>query len=274
MAVLATTLMFAELPPDWVHVQTPIPSKGNNTIFYQVIAIDNEADINKAEKLAERRAREVGMSYKRNWINVQTGESTEDELFVGVNRACPPYEEIKNGKTTYYFLYQISKGGDMPNYEPCDCKSTKIQEGLIKQDKDLRTRAIKHIQARAIPASVFVPGVGQMVKGQYTKGGLMLAGEVIGVGGIIASYSMKSSYERLMEEDPKFKQDYSDKADMWQNIGYGCIGVAAAVYLYSLIDVIVARPSDKTINKVLENMTFAPVVTSNGGVGLAMQVKF
>lgn len=259
--------------PDWVHTQTPQP--GNDTYFYQVIAVDNAVSFADAQAKANQIATDYGIKYKKNWVDVQSLQSTEGEMRVAINLACPPYEEHKNGKTIYYFLYQISKGVNVPNFDKCDCNSRKIQDGKINQDKNLRQNAIKHIQTRAIPASALCPGAGQMVKGQYLKGGLILGGEVIGVGGIITAFSQKASYERLILQDPKHAVQYADMADTWQNVGYGFIGVAAAVYIYSLIDVIATRPSDSAVNKVMESLTLAPMYSYiDGSVGLAMQIKF
>lgn len=259
--------------PDWVHYQTP--QAGNNTYFYQVIAIDNATSLVDAQEKANKSAMDYGIKYKKNWVDVNTLQSTEGEMRVAVNLACPPYEENKAGKTIYYFLYQISKGVDVPNFDKCDCNSRRIQDGMTYQDKNLRQNAIKYIQTRAIPASVLCPGSGQMVKGQYLKGGLILGGEVIGVGGIITAFSQKSSYERLILEDSKHALQYADMADTWQNVGYGFIGLAAAVYVYSLIDVIATRPSNSAINKVMESLTLTPVYSyQDSSVGLAMQVKF
>lgn len=259
--------------PDWVHTQTPQP--GNETYFYQVIAVDNAVSFADAQAKANQIATDYGIKYKKNWVDVQSLQSTEGEMRVAINLACPPYEEQKNGKIIYYFLYQISKGVNVPNFDKCDCNSRKIQDGMINQDKNLRQTAIKHIQTRAIPASALCPGAGQMVKGQYLKGGLILGGEVIGVGGIITAFSQKASYERLILQDPKHAMQYADMADTWQNVGYGFIGIAAAVYIYSLIDVIAIRPSDSAINKVMESLTLAPMYSyQDGSVGLAMQIKF
>lgn len=259
--------------PDWVHTQTPQP--GNETYFYQVIAVDNAVSFADAQAKANQIATDYGIKYKKNWVDVQSLQSTEGEMRVAINLACPPYEEQKNGKIIYYFLYQISKGVNVPNFDKCDCNSRKIQDGMINQDKNLRQTAIKHIQTRAIPASALCPGAGQMVKGQYLKGGLILGGEVIGVGGIITAFSQKASYERLILQDPKHAVQYADMADTWQNVGYGFIGIAAAVYIYSLIDVIATRPSDSAINKVMESLTLAPMYScQDGSVGLAMQIKF
>lgn len=271
--LLCCTSYICAQEPDWVHRQLPTPT--NDTYFYQVIAIDNAQSLSQAQELAKQQAMDYGIKYKKNWVNVQSLQSTEDELRIAINLACPPYIEDSNGKTIYYFLYQISKGTSIPQFEICDCGSTKLKDIREQQEKDLRTRAIRQIQKRAIPASVFVPGVGQMVKGQYLKGGLVLGGEVVGIAGIITSFSMVSSYDRLIQQDPKHAVQYADFADSWQNVGYGFIGLAAAVYIYNLIDVIVVRPSDSAINKQLENLTFLPQFDiNNQSIALAIQWNF
>lgn len=120
-----------------------------------------------------------------------------------------------------------------------------------------------------------IPGWGQIYKGSKVKGGLIIAGEALGVGGIVTCYSMKSSYEKLIKEDPKHAKEYSMSADMWQNIGYGCIAFTAAVYIYNLIDAAVAPGARRVI--VLprqQTMTLAPYVSYEGSAGLAMKFNF
>ena len=86
---------------------------------------------------------------------------------------------------------------------------------------------------------------------------------------------MKASYEKLMQEDPKHIKDYSLSANMWQNIGYGCIAFTAAVYIYNLIDAAVAPGARRVIVLPRENVfTIAPAVTHDGSVGIAMKYNF
>ena len=120
-----------------------------------------------------------------------------------------------------------------------------------------------------------VPGWGQIYKGSKVKGGLIIAAEAIGVGGIVTSYSMKSSYEKLMQEDPKHLKEYSMSADMWQNIGYGCIAFTAAVYVYNLIDAAIAPGARRVIVYPREEtFTIAPSVSYDGSIGIAMKYNF
>jgi len=152
-----------------------------------------------------------------------------------------------------YFLVQVAKDLKCTNWERVEINTTKYP----------------------FSARCLVPGMAQIWKGSKAKGGSMIALEAVGVGGIVTSFCLKASYARLMEEDPKYKQEYSDKADLWQNIGYGCIAFTAAVYIWSFIDGAVA-PGKKHIqigSKSYE-YAFAPLANPYGDLGLAMRVKF
>ena len=132
-----------------------------------------------------------------------------------------------------------------------------------------------HYEASEGLVRSLVPGWGQLFKGSKVKGGIIIAGEALGVGGIVASYSMKASYEKLMQEDPKHKKDYSMSADMWQNIGYGCIAFTAAVYIYNLIDAAVAPGARRVmVFPGQQTMALSPYVSYDGSVGLAMKYNF
>ena len=158
-----------------------------------------------------------------------------------------------NNWTYGSFLVQVCKGDKCANWERVEMNTTKYP----------------------FSARCLVPGMAQIWKGSKAKGGSMIALEAVGVAGIVASFSMKSSYERLMTEDPQYVEDYSNKADLWQNIGYGCIAFTAAIYVWSFIDGAVA-PGKKhmQIGSKSYDYDLAPVVSPQGDFGLAMQVKF
>jgi hypothetical protein len=193
----------------------------------------------------------------------RTKESTKTRAFKSLEeggrklnegyRIVEEYWEFNDDWAYGYFLVQVAKELKCTNWERVDVNTTKYP----------------------FSARCLVPGMAQIWKGSKAKGGSMIALEAIGVGGIVASFCMKGSYERLMEEDPKFKQEYSDKADMWQNIGYGCIAFTAAVYVWSFIDGAVA-PGKKHIQIGSKSYEYAlaPIASPRGDLGLAMQVKF
>lgn len=152
-----------------------------------------------------------------------------------------------------YFLVQIADEPKCSNWEKVEMNTTKYP----------------------FSARCFVPGMAQIYKGSKVKGGLIIGGEALGVAGIVTCFSMKSSYERLIQEDKKHAQIYADKADMWQNIGWGCVAFTAAVYIYNVIDGAIA-PGQKHIQlgKKSYNYAIAPVVTTRGDLGLAMRLNF
>ncbi len=150
---------------------------------------------------------------------------------------------------------------------------------LVQISNDLKCTNWEHVEmdTKKYPFSArcFVPGAAQIWKGSKGKGGFFIAAEAIGVGGIVASFSMKSSYERLIQEDPKYAADYSQKADLWQNIGYGCIAFTAAIYIWNVIDGAVA-PGKRhiQIGSKSYNYAIAPMASPYGDLGLAMRIEF
>lgn len=104
-----------------------------------------------------------------------------------------------------------------------------------------------------------IPGWGQLYKGQKVKGACFMGGEIVLIGGIIVSENLRSSYVKKMREQPKFFQTYNTKADNWENIRNVCIGAAAALYVYNLIDAIVSPGAKRTIVKKQEFPLIQPV---------------
>lgn len=165
------------------------------------------------------------------------------------------WEQYADGEYRLYSLYAVS----IPD---------------VKPQFDTYTLSTHYTPSEGLVRSL-VPGWGQLFKGSKVKGGIIIAGEALGVGGIVASYSMKASYEKLMQEDPKHKKDYSMSADMWQNIGYGCIAFTAAVYIYNLIDAAVAPGARRVmVFPGQQTMALSPYVSYDGSVGLAMKYNF
>lgn len=168
-------------------------------------------------------------------------------------RIIEEYWEYTSEWAYGYFLVQISNEIKCTKWEFVDMNTTKYP----------------------FSARCFVPGMAQFYKGSNLKGGLIIGGEVLGVAGIVTSFSMKSSYERLIQEDPRHATIYADYADTWQNVGIGCIVFTAALYVYNIIDGAIA-PGKKHIQIGSRSYDYAiaPMVSTKGDIGLAMQIKF
>ncbi len=90
--------------------------------------------------------------------------------------------------------------------------------------------------------SALVPGWGQMYKGPYVKGGLIMGGTVAFVGGALYTGLTRQDYLSKMDNthNASTKQQYMTKANNMATGMYVCIGGLAALYIYNLVDAIVA----------------------------------
>lgn len=168
-------------------------------------------------------------------------------------RIIEEYWEYTDEWAYGYFLVQVSNTPKCSDWEHIEMNTTKYP----------------------FSGRVFVPGMAQIYKGSKAKGGVIIGLEALGIGGIVTSFCMKSSYESLMQQDKKNKADYSNKADTWLNVGYGCIAFAAAVYIYNIIDGAVA-PGKKHIQIGSKSYDYAiaPMMTTRGDIGLAARITF
>ena len=264
------------LKPTWIDGDLPIPS--NNTYMYEIHSgIGNSIDEARNQCYEElvinsstlggalvyedfTSQSTLKQKYTNGYLNEEIEEINksiahskghEHQLY---SICVDEYWEHKNGKYYVIRLYAKSELQGTPVFDELEYKNYYGVEGFVRS---------------------LVPGWGQIYKGSKVKGGLIIVGEALGVGGIVTSYSMKASYEKLMQEDPKHKKDYSMSADMWQNIGYGCIAFTAAVYIYNLIDAAVAPGARRVM--VLprqQTMLLSPYVSYDGNVGIAMRYNF
>lgn len=94
-----------------------------------------------------------------------------------------------------------------------------------------------------VTARAFVPGMAQLHKGSTTKGILFIVGEIAAVGGIVAFEGLRSSYHSKINttHNAAERQDYINKSDNMQNLRNGFIAGAAAIYVWNVIDGMVAK---------------------------------
>lgn len=140
------------------------------------------------------------------------------------------WEKSQNGLYQCHLLYAIENSSN-PSYA---------------QD---HIRVTSAYGARGLWRSMIVPGWGQMHKGSYVKGGIMLGGTVVLAGGIIFTESMrKSCYAQIGQthSSTAIKQ-LSANAANWAIGRNICIGTAAALYVYNLVDAIVAPGARRVV---------------------------
>ena len=91
------------------------------------------------------------------------------------------------------------------------------------------------------------------------------------IGGIIAAENLRASYTKKMREQPKHLKTYNTKADNWENVRNVCIGGAAALYVYNLIDALVANGRKRSITHKQVRMALCPAVGDCNGMTLAIR---
>ncbi|GHV69448.1 hypothetical protein FACS1894199_18200 [Bacteroidia bacterium] len=116
---------------------------------------------------------------------------------------------------------------------------------------------------------VFVPGMAQIHKGSITKGVCFIAGEIALVGGVVVTQSLKASYESKINttHNAKDKLDYISKSDNMGNISNVLIAGAAAVYLWNVIDGIVAKGKKHVSVLSDNNLKITPFAAPNFNSG-------
>ena len=124
-------------------------------------------------------------------------------------------------------------------------------------------------------AMSIIPGVGQWYKGSKVKGACMLASEAVAVAGIILCDNQRASYSKKAIEQPKVAKQYSSKASNWETGRNICIGVAAGLWVYNIVDAAVAKGCRRVIVKRADGggLSLAPFGHPQGA-GLSLAYRF
>lgn len=122
---------------------------------------------------------------------------------------------------------------------------------------------------------VFIPGWAQIHKGSKGKGLFFIVAEAACVGGIVATESMRASYESKYDSthDADKKRTYANKADNCSNLRNGFIAGAAVFYLWNVIDGIAARGKRKPFMLGDAQLKVSPYVAPQTG-GFALSLNF
>ena len=119
-----------------------------------------------------------------------------------------------------------------------------------------------------------VPGVGQFYKGSIAKGSLIIAGEVLALGGVLLCEETRATNVKYMYEDPKHAAEYNAMATSWETGRNICIGAAAAIYVVNLIDAFATKGAKRVVvKKNRASFNVAPYYDSRS-VGMGITMKF
>ena len=189
-----------------------------------------------------------------------TTQAQGNEVKLYVEDIAEYWERDKSGDYYLTKLYAKSELGKAPLFD----------------NVELTTR----YGARGLWRSAIIPGWGQFYKGSNLKGGLFLGGTALLAGGVVFTENQRSDYRRkiMRTHDVGLINSYSTKADHFATARNICIGAAAALYLYNLIDAVVAPGARRIVvkkrNPLVKDYAVAPSVSPDGSPVMAASLTF
>ena len=234
------------LPPKWL----------NNGLedlrfsYVEVVSADaktvNDARDKAAQAIVQRRNLAVGAEVTVRVIDGQITTTGSQDMIVNARILDEYVMELDYEGWRVYLLVQTLKH---PQYS--------FENVAVTDDYPFSTRA-------------FVPGMEQLYKGQRTKGILFIAGEVVGIGGIVTAESLRTNYVNLITSTHNAKQraSYTNSANNWGNIRNGFIAATAVVYVWNVVDALTSKGA-----RYLNTLAFAPYAAPDT-FGLTLNLSF
>ncbi len=270
------SMLLGEIRPEWVG---NTPKAGNDSyVFIEVTSYGSDlagAKIEALKKLAsdQQLKKSVRISVNRdksrhigqNFKNEKFRESIQDQTEVDVNISGDVYTlqanevdswstQVPNGMVELHTLYQVAVAPN-PTFDET-YYSTKYGSAAVVRS--------------------LIPGWGQIYKGSKAKGWTIIGAEVAAIGGIIYTENQRSTYESKVNTrgiTTNQLKTYKNKMDNFETARNVCIGAAAAIYIYNLVDAAVAPGARRVIVKP-RRYAMGPYVTPEGGAGLSLAYTF
>lgn len=280
--------------PDWVF-EAPRPSNG--TYLYVVEHGEGKTKreaLNQAiGRVFQSTANRIGQYVSTDEINRAIQAGTDYEVIarnmnVPVNKVCEfPVQDTLTNSWTMYILCQVAKAGNIPvEFEATDecTKHTRFEAALKKWKEQEKAKekekedALKKENGIALATSIFIPGVGQMYKGNYIEGSLTLVGEGVLIGGGVTMLVLSRQQKKIMN-DASGTLSYNDYSTAKKNhkaflyTSYGFFGAAAVLYGVNLWRAW-ACPNKRNNQQYSFYPTLIPEQNNNLALGLGMTMNF
>ena len=255
-SLCAFSMRKPEFYPDWVF-STPKPE--NATYIY---VVDHGEGATKREAINQALARIFQSTANRIGSTVSTADIAKainegisyevlaQSMRIPINKVCEFPKQNKDDSWTVYILCQVAKNAYVtPDFEPCThCTEHSFYDKRLKEYEDYVKDSISQIintakmlrkksNARAIAASTFIPGMGQMLKGQYGAGCGFLFSELALFGGGTACYFLADKQNDIMTKRGTSYDDYNaakNKKNTYNIAMYCCFGAGAALHIVNM----------------------------------------
>lgn len=261
------------LKPKWLTHALP-KTKSDSYFFVMAYGVGSSVDaarqasfIHLSRKLEDEHGLVINSYYKQQThsevtTDSVTGSRISDMTIVAeehghkIDIGCRIIDEYWEGKGVHYemyVLYAVSRGYRGASYSDSIVVTTKYPgAGFLS----------------------IVPSVAQFYKGSNVKGGLILGSEILAAGGIILCENTRASYIKKMKEQPRYAKEYNAMADNWETSRNICIGAAAAIYVYNLIDGFVVKGAKRVVVKERKVHLSAMPYSDSQSVGMALALTF
>lgn len=283
--------------PDWVF---KLPERNNTTFYYLREKGTGETET-EARNAAYTQAfmqvaLKLGIPLNTEDISEAVASGTNIRMLsqrftIPMNVVCYcSRRDMQLGEGwNYWLLCQVPEIGYADRARFDDFNDCYKHDGYKKWQEDLKAQADQRKQdslrvvnrnnAKALVASTFIPGLGQMLKGHGGKGAAFLISEVALFGGGAACYFLGQEQLKTMKSSSVSYEQYTHAKKMKNTYDiamYTAFGVGAAVHIGNMIHAWVVE--DKRNAK---NFTFAPAIipineytTPSFAYGAGVQIKF
>lgn len=268
-----------ELRPSWANY-TPVPPVGANYFLSWGVGegYDEQSATNAAWADALKKSlNELGLiGISEQDIDIVATQGINAVVkFNSVKRRVVSTTEpivLGNNRLKIYILIQVQRNVNGPD-DFYTLNTNYFRDKTF--EKNLENYNASITGKYPFSGRVFVPGWAQIHKGNKGKGVFFILAEAACIGGIVATESMRSSYESKFNSTSNAdqKRTYANKADNCANVRNGFIAGAAVVYIWNVIDGIAAKGKRKPIMLGDAQMKVSPYVSTESG-GFALTFNF
>ena len=281
--------------PDWTF-KAPIPE--NATYIYVTEHGEGNTKreaINMAiGRVFQSTANRIGQYVSTDEIHRAMQAGTDYEVIsrkikVPVNKVCEfPVQNPEDQTWTVYVLCQVAKAGNItPEFEPCEkCTDRKMYDEMMEKWNKHQQDSINNVQnmkklsnAKALAASTFIPGMGQMLKKQGGSGAAFLLSELAVFGGGTACYFLGQEELKKMKAIGTSYEEYQaakDKKNIYNIAMYTAFGVGAAIHISNMVHAWYVKDKNLPVQ-----VTFVPAImpinelsNPSYAYGAGVQIKF
>ncbi|MBQ5387817.1 MAG: hypothetical protein IIU55_01900 [Paludibacteraceae bacterium] len=238
-------------PPKWIEGYF---EEAKHSYVEVVSAVGYEPDNARKKAMQiviERRSLASGTQATVSMVGNDVQVKSDHDLIAKARVVDEYIEHIEAGQYRVYLLVQTAKNPTLP-FDPVTVS-----------------------EKYPFSARVFVPGMAQLHKGSVGKGATMIAGEVLMIGGIVATECLRQNYAQQITttHNATLKQYYAQNANICNITRNVCIAGAVACYAWNVIDGIVAKGNKHILIGNIAQLRFAPYATIEDA-GLAINCTF